>query len=210
MKVHQAYDAWSSTYDDAHNLTRDLDADVMRKTFGRKQLGTVLELGCGTGKNTILLAKNASSVQAVDFSEGMIALAQKKVTARNVSFAVADVTKRWPRAAHSADLIVCNLVLEHVEKLPFVFSEAKRVLKPGGKFFLCEFHPFRQYQGKQATFEQKKGAVKVTAFVHHVSDFTGAAAKSGLTLERFDEWWHPEDKGKPPRLASFLFRKSRA
>ena len=205
MKIHKAYDAWSSTYDDVRNLTRDLDASVMRKTFRGKRLGTVLELGCGTGKNTVFLAKNASAVHALDFSSGMIALAQKKVTARNVSFAVADVTKRWPRAAHSVDLIVCNLVLEHVEKLPFVFSEARRVLKPGGTFFLCEFHPFRQYQGKQANFR----GVKVTAFVHHASDFTGAAAMNGLTLERFDEWWHAEDKGKPPRLASFLFRKPR-
>ena len=55
----------------------------------------------------------------------------------------------------------------------------------------------------------KTGAVEreIPAFVHHISDFLDAAMANGFTLERFNEWRHEEDEDKPPRLATFLFRK---
>jgi malonyl-CoA O-methyltransferase len=47
----------------------------------------------------------------------------------------------------------------------------------------------------------------VEAFVHHISDFTNAASASGLQLVILNEYWHPADQGKPPRLVSLLFQK---
>lgn len=51
------------------------------------------------------------------------------------------------------NLVICNLVLEHIENLSFIFSEASRVLIPDGHFFVCELHSFRQHQGTQANFQ---------------------------------------------------------
>jgi len=65
-----------------------------------------------------------------------------------VNFTVADIRAPWPCEDEAADLVVCNLVLEHVENLNFVFSESARVLDRAGKFFICE-HPFRQYLGRE-------------------------------------------------------------
>ena len=53
----------------------------------------------------------------------------------------------------------------------------------------------------------RETATEVEAFVHHVSEFHRAAEAAGLALERFDEWWHADDAGLPPRLATFWFRK---
>ncbi len=80
----------------------------------------------------------------------------------------------------------------------------------GGRFFICELHPFRQYQGIKARFQGDQGTSEIQAFVHHISDFLEAAEKSGLTLEDFREWWHEEDQDKPPRLVSFTFEKRRS
>jgi len=167
----------------------------------------VLEIGCGTGKNTLLLAEVGRHVTAADFSEGMIAQARTRVQADNVAFVVADLTRPWPWADASANLVVCNLVLEHIENLAFVFAEAARVLARPGQLFVCELHPFRQYQGSQAGFQRGQAKVKIPAFVHHLSDFLDAAERSGLALNSLKEWWHEEDSGKPPRLVSFLFGK---
>ena len=208
MNTRTAYDSWSETYDRDRNLTRDLDHEVTRATLASFRFSSVLEIGCGTGKNTALLASIAAKVHALDFSDGMLAQAKTKVSADNVTFTVADLTRPWPCAARSADLIVCNLVLEHIGDLSFVFAEAARVLVVDGKFFVCELHPFRQYQGSQARFQHDQTTAKIPAFVHHLSDFTNAAEANGLVLERFQEWWHEEDQDKPPRLASFMFRKS--
>jgi SAM-dependent methyltransferase len=56
----------------------------------------VLELGCGTGKNTGWLAEHARTVVGLDFSAGMLARARERVRAANVRFARHDVRQRWP------------------------------------------------------------------------------------------------------------------
>lgn len=206
MEIHQAYNDWSATYDSDGNLTRDLDLTVTLATLANRRFRSILELGCGTGKNTELLARLGERVHALDFSFGMIEKAKAKLDSSNVTFEIADITRAWPCDSQSFDLVVCNLVLEHIQDLSFIFSEAFRVLIDAGHFFVCELHPYRQYQGTVARFERTE-TTEITAFVHHLSDFTNAAAASGLRLVSIKEWWHEEDKGKQPRLASFVFEK---
>jgi len=205
VSVQDAYTEWAATYDEDRNRTRDLDQQVTRAALEGRRFAAIVEIGCGTGKNTALLAQLGGSVRALDFSAGMLARARAKVQAANVTFIEADLTQRWPLEDAGADLVVCNLVLEHIEDLRFIFAEAARILAPAGRFFVCELHPFRQYQGTVANFQRNEGAIEIDAFVHHISDFLAAAAESNLQLERWDEWWHEEDEGKPPRLASFMF-----
>lgn len=205
MNVRDAYTNWATTYDTDTNPTRDLDQEATRTTLGQLRVARVLELGCGTGKNTALLAEVGTHVQALDFSEGMLARAQARVQASNVTFTVADLTQPWPCADQWAELIVGNLVLEHIADLGFIFAEARRCIAPGGQFFLCELHPARQYQGLQAHFTCDEGEVVIPAFVHHISDYLGAAESNGLALRQLREWWHTPDRTKAPLIVSFLF-----
>lgn len=208
MTIDLAYTRWADRYDTGRNLTRDLDRSVTADVLGARRFGMSIEAGCGTGKNTPLLASISGSVLAMDFSAGMLARAKERVRESNVMFEHADVLQAWPCGAGVADLVSCNLVLKHVESLDRVFGEAARALRPGGLFFICELHPFRQYLGTQANFVDGEGsAVAITAFTHHLSDFMQSAAGAGFTLERLDEWWHAEDSGKPPRLLSLLLKK---
>jgi malonyl-CoA O-methyltransferase len=207
VKTQEAYNDWSSTYDQDRNLTRDLDRTVTRNILANFRCQSVLELGCGTGKNTALLSEIGERVYAFDFSEAMIAKARQKLRTENVSFCVADLSRQWPCKERAVDLIVCNLVLEHIRDLSFIFIEADRTLINGGRFFVSELHPFRQYQGAKANFQRDDRRTEIEAFVHHVSDFTGAATAAGFSLARMDEWWHEEDRHQPPRLVSFIFEK---
>jgi ubiquinone/menaquinone biosynthesis C-methylase UbiE len=207
MSIQKAYNDWSQTYDTDRNLTRDLDRQIMLGTLAELRFNSILEIGCGTGKNTTFLAQVGERVYALDFSEGMIAKAREKVKAENVSFSIADLRQRWPCEDSAYNLIVCNLVLEHIEDLSFIFSEAFRVLVEGGTFLVNELHPFRQYEGKKARFNQGESLTEIPAFVHHISDFLKAATNSGLKLAKLDERWHLEDLNKPPRIISLLFEK---
>ncbi|MGH9882635.1 MAG: methyltransferase domain-containing protein [Pyrinomonadaceae bacterium] len=205
--IQDAYSDWSSTYDQDLNLTRDLDEIVTRKILGNSSCKSIIEVGCGTGKNTPLLAQVGEQVLALDFSEAMINKAKEKLRLENMSFCVADISKPWPCADRSADLVVCNLVLEHIADLEFIFAETTRCLVEDGRFFVCELHPFRQYRGTRAKFQRDQGTTEIEAFVHNVSDFMLVAKKHGLAMESFEEWWHDEDQSKLPRLVSFMFKK---
>ena len=207
MNIQNAYNEWSDIYDTNTNLTRDLDSKVTRSLLNNQRFDSILELGCGTGKNTVFFAGIGKHVHALDFSKGMIQKAKEKVKAGNVRFDVANLTEPWPCADNNYDLISCNLVLEHIEDLSHIFAEATRVLKTSGQFLVNELHPFRQYKGTKARFERGDETVEVEAFVHHISDFIHAAEVIGLKLVKLNEYWHEENAGKPPRLISFIFEK---
>jgi ubiquinone/menaquinone biosynthesis C-methylase UbiE len=205
-QVQTAYGTWASTYDEDRNLTRDLDEQVTRTALHGLHCKSILEFG-GTGKNTALLSQIGESVRALDFSQEMVEKAKAKVPTENVVFEMANITQPWPCADNSIDLVVCNLVLEHVENILFVFSEAARVLINGGKLFVSELHPFRQYEGVQAHFKRDGETIEIAAFVHHISDFLEAAAESNLALLKMSESWHAEDEKETPRLVTFRFVK---
>ena len=207
MNVQQAYTDWSATYDQDRNLTRDLDEMITREMLADLSSNSTLEIGCGTGKNTALLAGISQHVSAVDFSPGMIEKARTKLSSDNVEFIVANISQPWSFADRSFDLITCNLVLEHIADLSFVFAEAARVLRQNGRFFISELHPFRQYQGTQARFQRDNETTQIPAFVHHVSDFIGSGEANQLSLTGMKECWHSEDQKKLPRLVSFMFQK---
>ncbi len=207
MNIQNAYDEWSGIYDSNQNFTRDLDAQVTREILSGQRFDSILELGCGTGKNTVFLARIGEQVHAFDFSEGMIQKAREKVKSDNVRFEIADLTGHWNCGDSAYDLIACNLVLEHIADLSHIFSEAARTLMPDGKFLINELHPFKQYGGTKARFERGADVVEVDVFVHHISEFINTAQIHGLMLVKFNEYWHAEDGGKPPRLVSFVFGK---
>lgn len=206
MNNREGYDQWSVRYDEVDNPTRDAEAVLLRELLGQQLFHEVLEIGCGTGKNTVWFAERATRVVGADFSEGMLAQARQKVVAPHVSFVPMDVRQPWPFANGSFDLVSFSLVLEHIEDLSHVFAEAARVLRAGGLVYAGEFHPFRQYLGKKARFLTETGIVELECFVHHTSEFFACAKNAGLQLidlgEAFDD-----DASRPPRVLAMLWRK---
>jgi ubiquinone/menaquinone biosynthesis C-methylase UbiE len=207
--IASAYDQWAASYDEDLNATRDLDAAVLRRASIAISGSDVLELGCGTGKNTIWLAERAHSVIGLDLSEGMLARARARVPATHVRFVQHDVRAQWPVPDASVDVVVGNLVLEHVAELAPVYAEAARVLRLGGQLWLCELHPERQRTGSQAHFtDSATGAtIHVAAFRHTVSEYVNGGIAAGFTLRELGEWL--EDGAAPdarPRLLSVLFQ----
>ncbi len=209
MSIQEAYDRWAGSYDHDRNLTRDLDGSMIREALGEMRFRSILEAGCGTGKNTGFLGGLGARLCAMDLSAGMLAQAAAKDHPAHVHFLRADLSRPWPLEAGSFDLLTFDLVLEHLESLGPVFAEAARVMAPGALLYVSELHPFRQYQGKKAEFSTGEGRAEIPAYVHHLSDFLGAAGGAGLRLVDLREGWHAEDAGKPPRLAVMRFELER-
>src|SRR5947199_3821442 len=79
MDTRTLYNQWSASYDEVENKTRDLEKEAGQKILSSIQFDSVLELGCGTGKNTEWLSTKAKHLLAVDLSEEMMAKAKEKV-----------------------------------------------------------------------------------------------------------------------------------
>jgi len=206
MNVQQAYNSWSETYDAVENKTRDIEAMALRKSVSGENLD-ILEIGCGTGKNTEFLQTKAAKLIGADFSAEMLEKAKAKIDAENVEFRQMDLREEWSFAENSFDLITCSLALEHIENIDFVFAQAARVLRNGGRFYIGELHPFKQYNGTKARFETGNGVFELECFVHHISEFFEAGTKNNFDVIELKEWFDEDDKTQIPRLLTMIFRK---
>lgn len=206
MNVQQAYNEWSETYDTVENKTRDTEARALRESVAGENL-EILEIGCGTGKNTGFLQTLAKKLIGADFSEEMLAIARTKIAGEEVEFRQLDLRESWELPANSFDLVTCSLALEHIENIDFVFSEANRVLRRGGHFYFGELHPFKQYQGSKARFETGAGVFELECFVHHVSEFFAAARNNNFEVAELREWFDEDDASQIPRLLTMILEK---
>jgi ubiquinone/menaquinone biosynthesis C-methylase UbiE len=101
--------------------------------------GVCVEVGCGPGRMTGVLAERFDRVVAVDVSEGMLERARSAVTAPNVDFRLVAGDRLETVEGVIADTLVCYLVLQHLPERRVVLGylgEFARVLSPGGSAFV--------------------------------------------------------------------------
>lgn len=99
---------------------------------GRK----ALEIGCGTGVFSALLARSGADLTAVDLSPELAAKARANNPAANINFLVMNVEKLGFPDGHF-DCVCGSSVLHHLN-LARALPEMLRVLKPGGAFVFTE------------------------------------------------------------------------
>ncbi|HEX8333824.1 MAG TPA: class I SAM-dependent methyltransferase [Segetibacter sp.] len=206
MNNQEAYNIWAEQYDTSSNRTRDIEGVSLRSTLNNYKFSSVLEIGCGTGKNSEWLITQAQQVVAVDFSDEMLAKAKSKITALNIDFIKADITGDWVFTNEVFELITFSLVLEHIEDLNFVFKQVKQKITAGGYVYVGELHPFKQYSGSLARFDSQDERVKLKCFTHNISEFIDAATNQGLSLIHLNEWFDDDNKATIPRLLTLLFK----
>ncbi len=102
----------------------------------------VLEAGCGTGAQTVILARSSpeAAILSIDLSEASIREARAKVDRlgiTNVSFAQASLFD-LPHPDASFDHVFVCFVLEHVPEPLAALRCLKRILKPGGTLTVIE------------------------------------------------------------------------
>ena len=101
--------------------------------------GTCVEVGCGPGRMTGVLAERFDRVVAVDVSDGMLERARAAVTAPNVDFRLVAGDRLDSVEDATAETLVCYLVLQHLPEPRVVvryLAEFARVLSPGGSAFV--------------------------------------------------------------------------
>lgn len=108
--------------------------------FSIYKIKKVLDLGCGSGRHTILLSKEGFNLTGIDFSKEAIKLARLWAKKENVKskFVIGNIHKKLNFKNDSFDGITAidSLQYESTKDLEFTLKECKRVLKRGGLLFI--------------------------------------------------------------------------
>lgn len=119
--------------------TPSADAFYLLARWQELGLTKLLDLGCGLGRHAILFGKNGFDVSCFDISEEAIKQARAWAESENLhfSYAVGDML-HLPYPDGAFDAILSYHVINHTDTAGMrqVASELKRVLRPGGEFYL--------------------------------------------------------------------------
>jgi malonyl-CoA O-methyltransferase len=167
-KVRQAFAAASLTYDGVAALQRVVGRALLSSIEADSLSGSVLDLGCGTGFliREILALPGDRHVLALDIALPMLQMARAKLMGSvNAGYVCADA-ERLPLTASSIDNVYSNLALQWCRHLAAVFTDIRRVLKPGGRLVFTTFGP--------QTLQELKAAWADVDHYDHVNEFYSA------------------------------------
>jgi malonyl-CoA O-methyltransferase len=181
-QVRNAFGRAAGTYDGAAQLQRDIaDQLAERLDIVRIAPQSVLDLGCGTGYGSALLARRYPKAQivALDMAESMLRRARARASGwrRWLSGLLAPPfrplcadAESLPLGGARLDLVVSNLALQWCDPAR-VFAEVRRVLRPGGLFLFSTFGPDTLKEMRQA-WQSVDSAVHVHDFadMHDLGD----------------------------------------
>jgi 2-polyprenyl-3-methyl-5-hydroxy-6-metoxy-1,4-benzoquinol methylase len=100
--------------------------------------GNALDVGCGSGFSSVLLARKASSVVAVDLGLHMVRIAEhiSKLNQAPVAGVIADASGALPFPSAYFDGLISIEMIEHIVDWRAGIREMVRVVKPGGRLVI--------------------------------------------------------------------------
>lgn len=142
-KVAAFYDVVGNTYDQSlYFLACEAPYRIeMRRLSAGRRFRRLVDLGCGTGKQTVMLAPLAEEVVAVDISASSLEQAKARCAGggvRNVRFLQESIVALSLESDSVDGIFSYGDVISHVhDAYREVFRESARILRPGG-FLACE------------------------------------------------------------------------
>lgn len=158
----------------------------------------IVDLGCGTGRNTvkILSAPGVRQVVGLDASEKMLAIAKVRCEERLGglgsdgraielmfgSYDMLDKDATLPYNAQGADAVVSTLVLEHIP-LDSFFGAVSAILRPGGFLLLTNMHADMGAKSQAGFVDPGTGEkIRPVSYAHKVECVVDEAKRWGLEL----------------------------
>ena len=87
----------------------------------------LLDASCGNGLSSLGYRELGYAVTPTNYDP-------RSFRIKDMNCLQVDLNQPWPFEDHQFDVIVLQEVVEHLENIPFVFREVKRLLRPGGVF----------------------------------------------------------------------------
>lgn len=140
-----AIDVWDDFQEAGKDFARDrVHGPALLRAVGPLRSQRVLDVGCGQGRFTRLLARRGGKVVGVDWSEKMIeaAVRHEREDPQGIEYRILDARKlgtAWPPG--SFDVAVACMAFMDMPDLPRVLRGVRSVLRPGGRLVASVSHP---------------------------------------------------------------------
>ncbi len=187
---------------------------------------TILDLACGQGFFSQALLNEGAHMVGADAAPDLIALAKKNIP--NGTFHTSSADHLPFIKDGSCDAVIIILAIQNIKPVDGVFTEVKRVLKPGGRLLLVLNHPaFRipkqsswgwdaetttQYRRLDRYMSEmtneidmhpgQKNSVSTVSFHRPLQYYFKLLTKHNLLVSRLEEWISPKNTAAGPRAAA--------
>jgi ubiquinone biosynthesis O-methyltransferase len=184
VSTQEGYAIWSATYDSEKNSLIAVEEARLNALLASLPVTTVLDVGAGTGRYALKLARRGTAVSAIDFSPEMMRIARQAAQEEGltIDFQHGSINDDLPFASHRFDFVICALMLCHVSDLAHAFQEFYRVLQPGGYLLISAFHPDAIAFGWNTSFLEQRATYVLPNMPHTRADYVDTLEQTGFTL----------------------------
>jgi len=189
--IEETYEIWAKDYDrvSKRNPATQADRNLIIPLLDPKRKDVILEIGCGTGRFTLEIAKKCSKIIGVDFSAKMLEVARKKSkNFKNVRYRQADVRDGLKFfETESFDKIVCPLIINHIPDITVFFEEIFRLMNKGGVMVFDDVNPDSRSEirpvYRDLLYEMSQNGKKIF-YIHSIDDIIHNLQRAGFEIEQ--------------------------
>ncbi|WP_420884544.1 class I SAM-dependent methyltransferase [Taklimakanibacter albus] len=121
-----------------------LGRDRLIETLAPPRNGTVLEIGCGTGRNLLSVRRRYPQARlfGLDISDAMLATARAHSRGQDIAYAKADAAAFDPQqlfGVEKFDRVFISYALSMIPPWQDVLAQASSMLAPGGELHVVDF-----------------------------------------------------------------------
>lgn len=184
VSTQEGYAYWAASYDQEKNALIAVEEIYVDPIVAQLPFKHVLDVGTGTGRYALKLAREGANVTAVDQSLEMLAIAQQRAQDEGLSidFQLTSLDAGLPFADSQFDLLICALVLCHIPDMGKTIGEFIRVLQPGGYLLITDFHPGSVQVGWRTQFKQEGVKYLLPNVSHTRDDYLQALTSNDLSI----------------------------
>lgn len=133
---------WDKIFKQRGRVFTEVQEDIPKivKLFKKHKVKKVLDLGCGSGRHTVYLAKRGFEVYGIDIAPEGIKLAKDWLKKENLkaNFKIGSIYQKLPYRDEFFDAIISTNVVHHakINTIRKAIKEIERILKPKGLIFI--------------------------------------------------------------------------
>lgn len=169
------YDLAAPDYDKKEKYLDSFEKGQILPLFGDVKNKKILDVGAGTGRLAVALARIGAEVTALDVSGRM--LEQIKNKSKNIKTVAGDA-ETLPFNDNTFDFVVAAFLIVHLKDPSRFFDEAYRVLKDNGLLIVTNIN-----QKEPPEIKTEEGIIKIESFYHRPEKIRQALSSLAFAIE---------------------------